>query len=84
MRGRLQARQRCYRGRSCCGDGRRGHTGWAAGGRYGQGPRFGIFDRVAYNEVPPCVEYVVAPFDMKFIRILDEPEKLQLEITGEI
>jgi DNA-binding HxlR family transcriptional regulator len=41
---------------------------------------FGIVEKIAYNEVPPRVEYVVTPFGTKFIRILDELEKLQEEI----
>lgn len=45
---------------------------------------FGIIERIAYNEVPPRVEYMVTPFGMKFIRILDEMEKLQREISSEI
>ncbi len=45
---------------------------------------FGIIERVAYDEVPPRVEYVVTPFGAKFIRILDELEKLQREIASEI
>ena len=45
---------------------------------------FGIIERIAYNEVPPRVEYVVTPFGTKFIRILDELEKLQGEIASEI
>ena len=45
---------------------------------------FGIIERVAYDEAPPRVEYVVTPFGTKFIRILDELEKLQREITSEI
>ncbi len=44
---------------------------------------FGIIDRVSHNEVPPRVEYVVTPFGEKFIRILDELEKLQREIASE-
>jgi len=44
---------------------------------------FGIVERVAYNEVPPRVEYVVTPFGKKFIRILDGLEKLQSEIESE-
>lgn len=45
---------------------------------------FGIIERVAFNEVPPRVEYVVTPFGRKFIRILDELEKLQEEVVSEI
>lgn len=37
---------------------------------------FGIIERIAYHEVPPRVEYVVTPFGARFIRILDEIEKL--------
>lgn len=44
---------------------------------------FGIVERIAYNEIPPKVEYKVTPFGMKFIRILDELEKLQDEIDAE-
>ena len=45
---------------------------------------FGILDRIAYPETPPRVEYTVTPFGRKFIRILDELERLQVEIAGEI
>ena len=41
---------------------------------------FGILERVAFNEVPPRVEYNVTAFGAKFIRILGELEKLQDEI----
>lgn len=41
---------------------------------------FGILERVAYNEIPPRVEYVVTPFGLKFLGILEELEKLQLDI----
>lgn len=44
--------------------------------------KFGILERVSYNEVPPRVEYKVTQFGSKFIRILDELEKLQNEIDG--
>ena len=46
--------------------------------------KFGILERVTYNEVPPRVEYKVTQFGAKFIRILDELEKLQGEIESEI
>jgi len=42
--------------------------------------QFGILERVAFNELPPRVEYKVTEFGGKFLRILDELEKLQLEI----
>ena len=45
--------------------------------------QFGILERVAYNEVPPRVEYRVTPFGSKFVRILDELEKLQAEIDAD-
>ena len=45
---------------------------------------FGILERIAYNEVPPRVEYKVTTFGIKFIRILDELEKLQSEIEREL
>jgi len=46
--------------------------------------KFGILERVTYNEVPPRVEYKVTRFGTRFIRILDELEKLQSEIGSEI
>ncbi len=46
--------------------------------------KFGILERVTFNEVPPRVEYKVTKFGTKFIRILDELEKLQAEIEKEI
>lgn len=44
---------------------------------------FGIINRIAYDESPPRVEYVITPFGMKFIRILDELEKLQSDISNQ-
>ncbi|NOQ77051.1 MAG: transcriptional regulator [Methylococcaceae bacterium] len=46
--------------------------------------KFGILERIAYNEVPPRVEYQVTQFGSKFTRILDDLEKLQKEIDSEI
>lgn len=43
---------------------------------------FGILERVAFNEVPPRVEYNVTPFGEKFISILDQLERLQDEINN--
>ncbi len=45
---------------------------------------FGILERIAFAEVPPRVEYQITPFGRRFIRILDELEKLQNEIDAEI
>ena len=45
---------------------------------------FGILERIAYNELPPRVEYNVTTFGGKFIRILDELEKLQEEIVADL
>lgn len=42
---------------------------------------FGILERNVFPEVPPRVEYAVTPFGEKFLRILDELEKLQEEIS---
>lgn len=43
---------------------------------------FGILQRHVFPEVPPRVEYEVTPFGQKFLRVLDELEKLQEEITA--
>ena len=44
---------------------------------------FGIMERISYNEVPPRVEYRVTEFGAKFMKVLDELEKLQSEIENE-
>ena len=44
---------------------------------------FGIIERIEYPEIPPRVEYFVTSFGKKFVRILDELEKLQEEIQIE-
>lgn len=41
---------------------------------------FGILDKINFNEIPPRVEYQVTEFGDKFIRILEQLEKLQEEI----
>jgi len=46
--------------------------------------QFGILERVTYNELPPRVEYHVTSFGSKFIRILDDLEQLQAEISSEL
>ncbi len=45
---------------------------------------FGILERISYHETPPRVEYNVTPFGVKFMRILDELEKLENEIGNDI
>jgi len=42
--------------------------------------RFGIIERIAYQEVPPRVEYMLTPFGAKFVRIVDELRNLHGEI----
>lgn len=46
--------------------------------------QFGILERISYHEIPPRVEYKVTHFGSKFMRILDELEKLQAEIDEEV
>ncbi len=41
---------------------------------------YGIIKKIAYPELPPRVEYEITSFGEKFIRILDELEKLQNDI----
>lgn len=43
---------------------------------------FGILNKINYPEIPPRVEYEVTEFGQKFIRILDDIEKLQNEIDA--
>ena len=45
---------------------------------------FGILQRKAYPEIPPRVEYAFTPFGTKFVRVLDDLEKLQEELNGEV
>ncbi|HLP84023.1 MAG TPA: helix-turn-helix domain-containing protein [Phycisphaerales bacterium] len=42
--------------------------------------RFGIFDKRSFPEIPPRVEYSLTPFGEKFVRIIDEVERLQNEL----
>lgn len=44
---------------------------------------FGILARETFNEIPPRVEYKVTDFGNKFIKILDELETLQNEISSD-
>jgi DNA-binding HxlR family transcriptional regulator len=42
--------------------------------------RFGILEKRSYPEVPPRVEYAFTPFGRKFLKLLDEVEKLQRDL----
>src|SRR5690349_2981758 len=44
--------------------------------------RAGIFERVQFPEIPPRVEYRLSGIGKKFLRLLKEAEKLQLELNG--
>ncbi len=45
---------------------------------------FGILQRNTFNEMPPRVEYEVTSFGTKFIEVIAQLEKLQLEIDAEL
>ena len=51
--------------------------------RLRQFTRAGIFERVQFPEIPPRVEYRLTAFGRKFLRLLQEVEKLQAELNGE-
>ena len=42
--------------------------------------RAGIFERVQFPEIPPRVEYRLTPFGKKFLKLLNEIERLQDEL----
>jgi DNA-binding HxlR family transcriptional regulator len=44
--------------------------------------RAGLFERVQFPEIPPRVEYRLTAFGKKFLKLLREVEKLQLELNG--
>src|SRR6266478_2281730 len=44
--------------------------------------RAGIFERVQFPEIPPQVEYQLTAFGRKFLRLLEEVERLQAELNG--
>jgi DNA-binding HxlR family transcriptional regulator len=45
--------------------------------------RAGIFQRIAFAEIPPRVEYRLTDFGRKFLRLLKEVDRLQVELDGE-
>ena len=51
--------------------------------RLRQFTRAGIFERVQFPEIPPRVEYRLTAFGRKFLRLLQEVERLQAELNGE-
>lgn len=44
--------------------------------------RFGILEKTSYPEVPPRVEYRLTDFGRRFLRVVDEVESLQRELSG--
>lgn len=45
--------------------------------------RAGIFERTQFPEIPPRVEYHLTTFGEKFLRLLQEVERLQAELNQE-
>lgn len=43
--------------------------------------RFGIVRRIAFPEVPPRVEYHFTTFGKKFVRLLDQIERLEISLS---
>lgn len=42
----------------------------------------GIFERQQFPEIPPRVEYRLTPFGEKFLKLIDEAERLQAELDA--
>jgi DNA-binding HxlR family transcriptional regulator len=45
--------------------------------------RFDILEKRVFPEIPPHVEYHFTPFGKRFIRVIDEIEKLKSEFEGQ-
>lgn len=45
---------------------------------------FGILKRVEFSEIPPHVEYRFTDFGHRFLKIIDEAEKLQEEVDRQV
>ncbi|MEW6729755.1 MAG: helix-turn-helix domain-containing protein [Acidobacteriota bacterium] len=43
---------------------------------------WGILEKIIYPEIPPHVEYKLTGFGKKFIKLLDDIDKLQSELTS--
>ena len=44
--------------------------------------RFGIVEKTSYPEVPPRVEYHLTDFGRRFLRVVDEVEALQRDLSA--
>ena len=44
--------------------------------------RFGIFERRSFAQAPPKVEYHLTPLGARFVRLIDEVDRLQRELVS--